>query len=458
VGVKSGDVVYAELVIKPDTATVATPANWALVAASPGLGGGTQGAGTGAVKVHLYRRVAASALSGTQAFTITAGSSPVATMRAFRAPGTATNVVYETETTTSYSRTTGSTTFGGTGAVNVTAAARDALVYISASSDDQSTTHTITAVTAAGATLSAATQSPADTVINAQGNDISAAAAYVIVTSGTSTAAPVATNVGASAETGGGFFYRVSATGTLNTPAGTDAYSTAVLAYAPELYLRLSDGTTTAADSSGNGRNGTYSGSYTQGVSSGSSGLTDTAAAFTSAGFGRVDVPHDPALSLNAGAGRFWTLTFRLNAAARVLSFPGVVRKAIGGAGLVNEGFGVYHSASNSSIKLGGFEAHGPSPALGVWNHWVLTYDGANFRWYSDGTLQTTVAFATLNNSADTNPLILNLMDDYGDQTIDELAVIQNTALTAQQVADLYTASITAASVITRFRRVGKRR
>lgn len=64
-GVQVGDVVYAELVVKPDTATVATPANWQLVT-SAAVGGGTQGAGTGAVRVHLYRRIADSALSGTQ--------------------------------------------------------------------------------------------------------------------------------------------------------------------------------------------------------------------------------------------------------------------------------------------------------------------------------------------------------------------------------------------------------
>lgn len=213
-----GDVVYAELVIKPDTATVATPTDWTLVTSTP-MGGGAQGAGTGPVRVHLYKRVVPSGgLSGSQAFTITGGSSPVGCMRAFRPQADATNVTFQAEANTFYSRTTGSTTFGGTGAINLSVAVKDFLVYISASADDQSSTHTISALAATGATLAAVTQSPTGTIVNAQGNDISAAAGYSLVTAGLSTAAPSSTVTGSTAETGGGFFYRVSAVGDLAPP------------------------------------------------------------------------------------------------------------------------------------------------------------------------------------------------------------------------------------------------
>lgn len=214
------DVVYATLVIKPDTATVTTPTDWTLVT-SQAVGGGTQGAGTGAVAFHLFKRtVPAGGLTGSQSFTITGGSSPVAHMRAFRADAGPTSIAWDAETTTFYSRTTASATFGGTGAADIALSAKDYLVFVSASSDDQSSIHTISALAATGATLASSTQSPGGTIVNAQGNDISAAAAYALVTAGTSTAAPSSTVSGGSSETGGGFFFRVSAQG-VTTPSAS---------------------------------------------------------------------------------------------------------------------------------------------------------------------------------------------------------------------------------------------
>jgi hypothetical protein len=203
------DTVYAFLHIKPDTATVATPANWTLVGSETG-GSGSVGAGTGATRVHVYKRTATAALSGTtQSFTITGGSSPVAFMRAYRATGN--SVAFE-ETLTFWSVATASTTIGGTAGASLSLAAKDEINCVIGTPDDQSTTLTLTGLTATGATLGTLTRDPNATVTNSQGNDISATAYRIAVTAGTSTAAPVATATSSSSETAMGLLMRVRAT------------------------------------------------------------------------------------------------------------------------------------------------------------------------------------------------------------------------------------------------------
>jgi hypothetical protein len=206
---QTDDVVYAELHIKPDTATVATPANWTFVTSAAG-GTGTQGADAGASRVHLYKQVVpGGGLSGSQAFTVTSGSSLIGCMRAFRTTGV--NIAWD-EAFTSYSRITANTTFGGTGLAAIGIEANDAVVAVVGSPSDADTTVTISALTTTGVTYGSLTQSPAGTAINAQGNDSSASAAYVLATAGSASAAPVVTATSNASHTGVGFVYRVQAT------------------------------------------------------------------------------------------------------------------------------------------------------------------------------------------------------------------------------------------------------
>jgi hypothetical protein len=222
-GVAEFDICYATLVVKPDTATVTTPANWTLVGTSGSIAGGTAGAGTGPIKIHVFRRVAPSGgLSGTQSFTIgTTPSSVVSQIVAFRYDATGvTSPTWETETFTQYSRTTTSTAYGGTGAANITLDKSDALLYISAASDDQPTTHYSTGPTfsATGATFTGTTVIGAEG-LSGTGNDVSGHNAYSFITSGSgySTAAPVSTHTASTTETGGSMFVRVSAVGVAQT-------------------------------------------------------------------------------------------------------------------------------------------------------------------------------------------------------------------------------------------------
>ena len=206
-GLQAGDAVYAVLHIKPNTAGVTTPTNWTLIGSATG-GSGTQGAGTGATQMLLFRRLATAGLSGTQSFTITSGSSPVGFMRAYRASGV--NLTFD-ETFASWSVATASTTIGGTANAQLALAARDDLNIVVGTSDDQSTTLTVTGVTATGATLGTLTRDPNTTVVNAQGNDISATAYRVPVTAGSSSTAAVVTATSSSAETAMGVVFRVRA-------------------------------------------------------------------------------------------------------------------------------------------------------------------------------------------------------------------------------------------------------
>jgi hypothetical protein len=209
-GLAEFDVVYAVLHIKPDTATVATPANWSLVGAASG-GSGSVGAGIGPTRVHVYKRtVPSGGLSGSQAFTITGGSSPVGHMQAWRGFGA--SIAWDAETVTSYSRTTASTAAGGTGAANLSLAVQDVLVAVAGTTDDTTTSINYTSLTAAGATLDPLVKAPSATIVNSQGNDIAAASAYAVVTAGSSSAAPVTIATANASETGVGLFFRVSAT------------------------------------------------------------------------------------------------------------------------------------------------------------------------------------------------------------------------------------------------------
>jgi hypothetical protein len=208
-GILEGDVVYAVVAIKPDTATVDTPVDWSSVGSATG-GGGSQGGGTGPIGIHVFKRtVPAGGLSGSQTFSTTGASSRAGCMQAWRATGA--GITWDTETLTSYSRPTASSSFGGTGSANIGLDAKDAVVIVIGSADDQSNDINVTSLTIPGGTHGGTVQAPSGTGANNQGNDIAAASEYAIVASGPSTGAPSVTATGNSSETGMGLFFRVSA-------------------------------------------------------------------------------------------------------------------------------------------------------------------------------------------------------------------------------------------------------
>jgi hypothetical protein len=214
-----GDLVVAEILLKPNTATVATPANWTLVGEHE-VGGGTQGAGTGALSMWLFtREVPSGGLSGSQSFTLSGSpSTGIGGARSFKFPASGyTDMAWEALTTDLRSRTTASTTYGGIGGANLNIDDGDWVVITSLSSDDANTSDSFSAISATGATFGSIVTDPATTTVNSNGNDASLGTAYVPVTGGPSSAAINPTITGGSSETGGWVAYRVRATGIADT-------------------------------------------------------------------------------------------------------------------------------------------------------------------------------------------------------------------------------------------------
>lgn len=212
--VETGETVYLFVHNKPSTVTPTTPANWTLVGTATG-GAGTAGvADQGISRMTVFKRVAAAPLSGSQTVTATGAAVSVACMVAWTAVGQ--NVAFE-EDLTSWSKTsTVSSAFGGTAAAGIAIAREDRVhVMVGTTSDDQ-TDLTVTGISASGATFGSifrGPEGPPGTIVSSTGNDISAALFDVVVSAGSSTAAPVVTaTANAGTRSGMGLVMRIRAT------------------------------------------------------------------------------------------------------------------------------------------------------------------------------------------------------------------------------------------------------
>jgi hypothetical protein len=244
-----------------------------------------------------------------------------------------------------------------------------------------------------------------------------------------------------------------SANGTLantTTPAaaaGTSTYATLLQDHHLEVYLRLGDVTTTAVDLSGNARDGTYSGSYTQGAA-GITGDGDTATTFTNTSAGTVSVPHNDAFQLNAAASAQWSLVFgvRINTAGAG-TFPPIMGKGAEGG----DGWLIYLNGTDqamqfksNNVSTSGGAAVNSAPVATLM-HFVITYDGTTIRFYRDGAEigsgSSMGSFAQA--MANTSPLALNRNgsgSSYGiSNLLDEVALLAH-PLSATEVSDLYAA------------------
>lgn len=76
-GLTTGDACICVIVTKPNTASIATPANWTLVGGNAG-GSGTNGASTGPTRVGVFFREKDATWSTPPAFSVTSGNSTAA--------------------------------------------------------------------------------------------------------------------------------------------------------------------------------------------------------------------------------------------------------------------------------------------------------------------------------------------------------------------------------------------
>lgn len=215
-------------------------------------------------------------------------------------------------------------------------------------------------------------------------------------------------------------------------------YSAEVLADSPLLYWRLGDASgTTATDSSGNGRNGTYVGSPTLGATGLLTSDADTAVNFDGANDG-ADYSGSILSAASAASIEFWV---------KVDALPG------GTARPVDTGpeFALF-SLDSSGNLLCRIDPSGAGTAdstkalsVGVRYHVVATFDGASpgtARVYIDGALHGTASIGT---TATVTANVLAVGKTAGsasrffDGTVDELA-IYGTVLSPTRIAAHYDA------------------
>ena len=228
------------------------------------------------------------------------------------------------------------------------------------------------------------------------------------------------------------------------TPTGsTTTYASTVLGDGPSIYYRLGDPSgSLAADSSGNGSLGTYSGTYTLGAAG--AALNDS----------------DTAVSVNGGQVQNATAAVPLGNSSRTLE--AWVKTTGGGSavqGLVGYGsqstrgmFDLRLYNSNQIGVAGWADDHyftAPySITSGSWHQVVATYDGSIVTVYLDGQSLGTASFsAPLATSLDGNGLILGRDSWWNGEwlngALDEVAVYPQ-ALSAAQVAAHFNASANA--------------
>lgn len=231
------------------------------------------------------------------------------------------------------------------------------------------------------------------------------------------------------------------------------AYSGAVLADSPALYLRLGEpfGTTTGyEDSSGNNRDGVYPGGFqypTLGTTGLLTGDPNTAATFNAATTQRVSVP-----SASMPGGSTWGLnTATWEAWIKTSASPTyqqiITRDVSGGRQLQFrlQGGQLQCIIWNTSGTL--VQANSTSTGLnnGVRHHVVAVYNGTDLRLYVDGLLDGTPVAQTgnlANSSGDLHIAVRDLLSEPYTGVIDEVAVY-TTALSATRVAAHHAAGIT---------------
>lgn len=218
-------------------------------------------------------------------------------------------------------------------------------------------------------------------------------------------------------------------------------YSATIIQDAPVGYWRLGEAVTTtgstAADSSGNGRNGIYINSITGGVAGGQTSDSDTAATFHSASADHVDVAdHATLRGFTTLSFEFWAKLSDLAANRAVfgkvdyyvvaLATSGAIRVALNTtAGLITHDFTAVLSTS-------------------AWKHVLFTFDGTDWKLYINGVLDQTITDARTLSMANTALLKLGQRaagTDPFNGSLDEIAIYA-TALSAARVAQHYRVSV----------------
>lgn len=202
-----------------------------------------------------------------------------------------------------------------------------------------------------------------------------------------------------------------------------NAYYQAVMADSPYAYWRLGEASgTTAVDSSGNGRDGTYTGTINYGIAGAVTSDTNTAISFGTS-TSRVDIPSV------TFAGDF-TIEFLVNRVTAGLSnATTVISGTTGGAPNYNffSAVGRLYNGSGDMIVDNG------SLNNNTWTHHILTRSGSSIVLYRDGRYAAT--------GSGTTSLTFNTLG-YGWLGYLDEVVLYTSALTPARVAAHYAALV----------------
>jgi PKD repeat protein len=180
-------------------------------------------------------------------------------------------------------------------------------------------------------------------------------------------------------------------------PGGGTTYSQTVLADSPAAYWRLGEASgTSAADSSGNGRTGSYVASPTLGAP-GALSESNTAVGFNGSSQ-YVNVPYAAALN---------PAQFTVEAWAFITGGQGTHRSLVTSRNYSTNnarGFVLYAAADNTwqfwnGTGPGWGIVYGPPVTLNQWTHVVGTYDGTTMRLYVNGVLVASTAAGYVQNT-----------------------------------------------------------
>jgi hypothetical protein len=225
-------------------------------------------------------------------------------------------------------------------------------------------------------------------------------------------------------------------------PAGS-TYLSQVLQDAPAGFWRLDETSASgaAADASGNGRTGSYSG----GVTLGQAGAT---AGGTAVGYdgstGATTIPDASPLRLNGA----FTVEFWAKMTAFANSWPGILRKGAAGTA---DGYVVWYSSDGTlHFKRGNLDVQTPAGELvaSAYRHFAFVDDGSTGTWYVNGSAVGSAQLAAP-LSAGVDPLILGQGDQAGKQVLDDVAVYNSALPAARVAAHFNAASVTATAPAT---------
>jgi RHS repeat-associated protein len=230
------------------------------------------------------------------------------------------------------------------------------------------------------------------------------------------------------------------------TPTGSPTtYASTVLSDAPGLYYRLDDSMSSAADSSGNGRDGQYSNntygiSYSQGQGSALLGDSDASITFN-AGRGGSSYAYSPSSAgLPTGSGaRTVELWFHNDRDGQLLTYGGAGTRGLFSLRLVN--------GNQVAVVTGGDDKYFAAPYAienSSWHHVALSYDGGvGLSLYLDGQSLGTQSLAGPLNTSLSSLIVGSNVDNWGylfAGGLDEVAIYPS-ALGLPQVSNHFTQS-----------------